>query len=87
MGQNFEITKTLPVGIYHYRFIVDGYFTYAPELPWAFDNSGYGYNILDLQVIYFMALCYYLGTNCKIQKYTPLLQLWFIAKHSPNFKI
>ncbi|KAF7833127.1 SNF1-related protein kinase regulatory subunit beta-2-like isoform X1 [Senna tora] len=49
VGENFVITKTIPVGIYHYRFIVDGYFTYAPELPWASDHSGYAYNILDLQ--------------------------------------
>ncbi|KAK4279093.1 hypothetical protein QN277_016848 [Acacia crassicarpa] len=49
VGQIFVAVKTLPVGIYHYRFIVDGFFTYAPELPWACDDSGYAYNILDLQ--------------------------------------
>ncbi|KAK7299815.1 hypothetical protein RJT34_10643 [Clitoria ternatea] len=49
VGQNFVIVKTLPVGIYHYRFIVDGYVTHAPEFPSASDDSGYGYNILDLQ--------------------------------------
>ncbi|XP_028805228.1 SNF1-related protein kinase regulatory subunit beta-2 isoform X3 [Neltuma alba] len=49
VGQIFVAVKTLPVGIYHYRFIVDGFFTYAPEFPWAFDDSGYAYNILDLQ--------------------------------------
>lgn len=50
MGQIFVAVKTLPLGIYHYRYIVDGYFTYAPEFPWAWDDSGYVYNILDLQV-------------------------------------
>lgn len=51
MAENFETVKTLPVNIYKYRFVVDGYLTYAPELPWAFDDSGHGYNILDLMVI------------------------------------
>ncbi|KAL2972623.1 hypothetical protein AAZX31_14G004100 [Glycine max] len=49
VDQNFVIVKTLPIGIYHYRFIVDGYLTHAPEFPSASDDSGYGYNILDLQ--------------------------------------
>lgn len=51
VGQSFVIVKTLPIGIYHYRFIVDGYLTHAPEFPSAPDDSGYAYNILDLQVI------------------------------------
>ncbi|MED6106291.1 hypothetical protein PIB30_003702 [Stylosanthes scabra] len=46
----YAILKALPPGIYHYRFIVDGYLTHAPEFPWAFDHSaGFPYNILDLQ--------------------------------------
>ncbi|RYR00819.1 hypothetical protein HN873_057792 [Arachis hypogaea] len=45
----YAIVKALPTGIYHYRFIVDGYLTHAPEFPWAFDHSGFPYNILDLQ--------------------------------------
>ncbi|XP_061344153.1 SNF1-related protein kinase regulatory subunit beta-2-like [Gastrolobium bilobum] len=49
VGQNFCIVKALPIAIYHYRFLVDGYWTYAPEFPSATDDSGYGYNILDLQ--------------------------------------
>ncbi|TKY57522.1 SNF1-related protein kinase regulatory subunit beta-2 [Spatholobus suberectus] len=49
IGQNFVVVKTLPIGIYHYRFIVDGYLTHAPEFPSASDDSGYGYNILDLR--------------------------------------
>ncbi|CAJ1971616.1 unnamed protein product [Sphenostylis stenocarpa] len=49
VGQSFVLVKTLPLGVYHYRFIVDGYLTHAPEFPSASDDSGYGYNILDLQ--------------------------------------
>lgn len=45
------IVKTLPIGIYHFRFIVDGYLTHTPDFPSAADDSGFGYNILDLQVI------------------------------------
>ncbi|KAJ7964693.1 SNF1-related protein kinase regulatory subunit beta-2 [Quillaja saponaria] len=48
-GVNFITMKTLPEGIYQYRFIVDGYLTYAPDFPWQCDDSGYAYNILDLQ--------------------------------------
>jgi 5'-AMP-activated protein kinase regulatory beta subunit len=32
---NFVIEKTLPISIYYYRFIVDGHWTYAPDI----DNS------------------------------------------------
>ncbi|KAI5432593.1 SNF1-related protein kinase regulatory subunit beta-2 isoform X1 [Lathyrus oleraceus] len=49
VGQHFVIVKTLPIRIYHYRFIVDGYWTHAPEFPYDLDDSGYIYNILDLQ--------------------------------------
>ncbi|KAI4305630.1 hypothetical protein L6164_028986 [Bauhinia variegata] len=49
IGHNFVIMKTLPIGVYHYRFIVDGYWTHAPEFPWSCDDSSCGYNILDLQ--------------------------------------
>ncbi|CAL0315952.1 unnamed protein product [Lupinus luteus] len=46
----FVIVKTLPIGIYHYRFIVDGYWTHAPEFPSAYVISCHAYtNILDLQ--------------------------------------
>ncbi|MED6171683.1 SNF1- protein kinase regulatory subunit beta-2, variant 4 [Stylosanthes scabra] len=31
------------------RFIVDGQWRYAPDLPWAQDDAGLTYNILDLQ--------------------------------------
>ncbi|CAI8587157.1 unnamed protein product [Vicia faba] len=49
VGQHFAIVKTLPIRIYHYRFMVDGYWTHAPEFPSHLTNSGYVYNILDLQ--------------------------------------
>ncbi|XP_038888559.1 SNF1-related protein kinase regulatory subunit beta-2-like isoform X1 [Benincasa hispida] len=48
-GEKFVVIKTLPVGIYHYHFIVDGWLIYAPDLPWFRDDSGNAYNILDLQ--------------------------------------
>lgn len=43
--------KVLPSGVYQYRFIVDGQWRYAPDMPWAQDETGTAYNILDLQVI------------------------------------
>ncbi|XP_027187966.1 SNF1-related protein kinase regulatory subunit beta-2-like isoform X2 [Cicer arietinum] len=49
VGQQFVIVKTLPISIYQYRFIVDGYFTHAPDFPSHLHHSGYVYNILDLQ--------------------------------------
>ncbi|XP_022971087.1 SNF1-related protein kinase regulatory subunit beta-2-like isoform X2 [Cucurbita maxima] len=48
IGKDFIVAKTLPSGIYHYRFIVDGWLTHAPDLPWVCDDSGNSYNILDL---------------------------------------
>ncbi|GMH26853.1 hypothetical protein Nepgr_028696 [Nepenthes gracilis] len=48
-GKDFTIMKVLPSGVYHYRFIVDGQWKYAPEMPWAQDEAGNFYNILDLQ--------------------------------------
>ena len=42
--------KVLPSGVYQYRFIVDGQWRYIPDLPWAQDDAGNPYNILDLQV-------------------------------------
>ncbi|XP_023529723.1 SNF1-related protein kinase regulatory subunit beta-2-like isoform X5 [Cucurbita pepo subsp. pepo] len=47
-GEKFVVVKTLPVGIYHYHFIVDGWLVYAPDLPWSRNDSGNAYNILDL---------------------------------------
>ncbi|XP_022943899.1 SNF1-related protein kinase regulatory subunit beta-2-like [Cucurbita moschata] len=48
LGKEFVIIKTLPSGIYHYRFMVDGWLTCAPDLPWVCDDSGHSYNVLDL---------------------------------------
>ncbi|KAF5741369.1 putative snf1-kinase beta subunit [Tripterygium wilfordii] len=48
-GQDFVILKKLPSGVYHYRFVVDEQFRYAPDLPWECDDSGAAFNILDVQ--------------------------------------
>lgn len=48
-GKDFTIMKVLPSGVYQYRFLVDGQWRYAPDLPWAQDDAGNAYNILDLQ--------------------------------------
>lgn len=48
-GKDFTIMKVLPSGVYQYRFIVDGQWRYAPDLPWAQDDAGNAYNTLDLQ--------------------------------------
>ncbi|XP_027332012.1 SNF1-related protein kinase regulatory subunit beta-2-like [Abrus precatorius] len=48
-GKDFTIMKVLPSGVYQYRFIVDGRRRYTPESPWALDDAGNAYNILDLQ--------------------------------------
>ncbi|KAL9684338.1 hypothetical protein QQ045_021774 [Rhodiola kirilowii] len=48
-GKDFSLMKVLPSGVYHYRFIVDGQWRYAPDMPWAHDDDGNPYNILDLQ--------------------------------------
>ncbi|XP_059663541.1 SNF1-related protein kinase regulatory subunit beta-2 [Cornus florida] len=48
-GKDFTIMKVLPSGVYQYRFIVDGQWRYAPDMPWAQDEAGNAYNVLDLQ--------------------------------------
>ncbi|KAL7212400.1 hypothetical protein ACSBR2_015145 [Camellia fascicularis] len=48
-GKDFTIMKVLPSGVYQYRFIVDGQCRHAPDMPWAQDDTGNAYNILDLQ--------------------------------------
>ncbi|XP_044502169.1 SNF1-related protein kinase regulatory subunit beta-2-like isoform X2 [Mangifera indica] len=50
LGRYFVMMKKLPLGVYHYRFIVDDTLTYSPELPWKLDDAGSAYNILELQV-------------------------------------
>ncbi|XP_020535874.1 SNF1-related protein kinase regulatory subunit beta-2 isoform X2 [Jatropha curcas] len=49
-GKDFTIMKVLPSGVYQYRFIVDRQWKYIPDLPWAQDDSGNAYNVLDLQM-------------------------------------
>lgn len=44
------IMKVLPVGVYLYRFIVDGQRRSAPDLPQERDDEGNLCNILDLEV-------------------------------------
>ncbi|CAK9156807.1 unnamed protein product [Ilex paraguariensis] len=48
-GKDFTIMKVLPSGVYQYRFVVDGQWRYSPDMPWAQDEAGNAYNILDLQ--------------------------------------
>ncbi|KAJ0016984.1 hypothetical protein Pint_09424 [Pistacia integerrima] len=55
-GKDFTIMKVLPSGVYQYRFLVDGQWRYAPDLPWAQDDVGNSYNILDLQLDF--EVCY-----------------------------
>lgn len=42
--------KVLPSGVYQYRFVVDGQWRCAPDLPLSHDDAGNSYNLLDLQV-------------------------------------
>lgn len=45
--------KALPSGVYHYRFMVDGEWKHAPDVPWMIDQeTGNVYNILDLQAMW-----------------------------------
>lgn len=61
-GKDFTIMKVLPSGVYQYRFIVDGQWRYAPEFPWAQDEAGNTYNVLDFQVnIFFSTFLVYAG--------------------------
>ncbi|XP_010936416.1 SNF1-related protein kinase regulatory subunit beta-2 isoform X2 [Elaeis guineensis] len=48
-GKDFTIMKVLPSGFYQYRFIVDGEWRYASDIPWMRDDIGNAYNILDLK--------------------------------------
>lgn len=57
-GKEFAVMKVLPSGYYQYKFIVDGEWTYAPDMPWFRDATGNVYNILDIKVIYAWNLFY-----------------------------
>ncbi|KAL6200860.1 hypothetical protein ACLB2K_024575 [Fragaria x ananassa] len=48
-GKDFTIMKVLPSGVYQYRFVVDGQWRCAPDLPLSHDDAGNSYNLLDLQ--------------------------------------
>ncbi|KAM7498453.1 hypothetical protein LguiA_022867 [Lonicera macranthoides] len=48
-GRDFTVMKVLPSGVYHYRFVVDGHWRYAPDFPRETDDVGNIFNILDLQ--------------------------------------
>uniref|UniRef100_A0A7N0TR59 Association with the SNF1 complex (ASC) domain-containing protein n=1 Tax=Kalanchoe fedtschenkoi TaxID=63787 RepID=A0A7N0TR59_KALFE len=48
-GKDFTLMKVLPSGVYQYRFVVDGQWRYAPDIPWGQDDNRNPYNILDLQ--------------------------------------
>lgn len=50
IGKDFTVVKLLPSGVYHYRFIVDERLRYTPDSPFELDDSGNGYNVLDVQV-------------------------------------
>mmetsp|Transcript_29439 Transcript_29439/g.83011 ORF Transcript_29439/g.83011 Transcript_29439/m.83011 type:complete len:279 (-) Transcript_29439:195-1031(-) len=47
-GKDFTIVKLLPPGVYQYKFIVDGEWKYAPELPAMFDDMGNVNNVLEV---------------------------------------
>lgn len=56
--------KVLLLGIYHYRFIVDGRRTYDPEMPCMHDDVGNVFNILDLKVLLLLFPCVLAWPNC-----------------------
>ncbi|KAI9072811.1 hypothetical protein K1719_045214 [Acacia pycnantha] len=47
-GKEFTILMVLPLGIYHYKFIVDGQPRYLPELPHVANGMGHVYNLLNV---------------------------------------
>lgn len=49
--KDFTVMKVLPSGVYHYRFIVDGQWRHATDLPSERDDTGNVFNVLDLQDI------------------------------------
>ncbi|KAJ7519337.1 hypothetical protein O6H91_20G034900 [Diphasiastrum complanatum] len=48
-GKDFTLLKILPSGVYQYKFIVDGQWRYAPDLPSNQDEMGTVTNLLDVQ--------------------------------------
>ncbi|XP_059624931.1 SNF1-related protein kinase regulatory subunit beta-1 [Cornus florida] len=47
-GKDYSILLVLPLGIYHYKFIVDGEWRYIPDLPFVADEMGRVCNLLDV---------------------------------------
>ncbi|KAF7815528.1 SNF1-related protein kinase regulatory subunit beta-1 [Senna tora] len=47
-GKDYSILMVLPLGIYHYKFIVDGEPRYTPDLPSAANEMGDICNLLDV---------------------------------------
>ncbi|KAK8361897.1 hypothetical protein V6Z12_A03G067500 [Gossypium hirsutum] len=81
-GKDFTIMKVLPSGVYQYRFIVDGQWRYAPDLPWAQDGTGNANNILDLQVN-LLSLSWYGIRSFRISNYLFSLNTRYFAKEPP----
>ncbi|XP_040937007.1 SNF1-related protein kinase regulatory subunit beta-2-like [Gossypium hirsutum] len=81
-GKDFTIMKVLPSGVYQYRFIVDGQWRYAPDLPWAQDGTGNANNILDLQVN-LLSLSWYGIRSFRISNYLFSLNTRDFAKEPP----
>ncbi|KAJ7549761.1 hypothetical protein O6H91_07G067400 [Diphasiastrum complanatum] len=48
-GKDFTLLKILPSGVYQYKFIVDGQWRYAADLPLTQDEMGNVTNLLDVQ--------------------------------------
>lgn len=48
-GKDSTIVKMLPPGIYQYKFIVDGDWRYAPDLPAVYDEMHNVNNVLEVQ--------------------------------------
>ncbi|OIS97687.1 PREDICTED: SNF1-related protein kinase regulatory subunit beta-1 [Nicotiana attenuata] len=47
-GKDHTILLVLPMGIYHYKFVVDGEVRYIPDLPCVADETGVVFNLLDV---------------------------------------
>lgn len=56
-GKDHTILLVLPMGIYHYKFIVDGEVRYIPDLPCVADETGVVFNLLDVNVSEYSASC------------------------------
>lgn len=48
-GKDFTIIKLLAPGVYQYKYIVDGQWRYAPNLPAMYDDIGNINNVLEVQ--------------------------------------